>query len=110
MKQPKKPTRSTDSIPQPTYKNMKMFANIRNKQMGSKQPITKNDSLVYKQGYDFGINHPGGMKNPPANENPMFRAGRWEGQNTGKAINIKEATRTSLTQRAINAIKDYFEN
>jgi hypothetical protein len=107
-KQKKKPTQSTDSIPQPTYKNMKMFANIRNKQMQSEQPITKNDSIVYKQGFKFGLNHPGGMNPPPANENPMFRAGRWEGQNTENPM--KKATRPGIIQRGVDAIKDFFDN
>jgi len=107
-KQKRKPTRSTDSIPTPTYKNIKMFGNIRNQQMGSNQPITRNDSLVYKQGFDFGIKHPGGMKNPPANENLMYRAGRWEGQNTPNPM--KQATRPSIIQRGVDAIKDFFDN
>ena len=75
-KQNTKPTQSTDSIPSPTYKNIKMFGNIRNQQIGSNQPITKNDSVVYNQGFKFGLKHSGGMNNPPANENLMFRAGR----------------------------------
>jgi hypothetical protein len=100
--------KKNDSIPQPTYKNIKMFANIRNQNMGSNQPVTKNDSIVYRQGFDFGLKHQGGMNPPPANENLMFRGGRWEGQNTENPI--KNATRPNIITRGMNAIKDFFND
>ncbi|QDP52715.1 MAG: hypothetical protein GOVbin3171_76 [Prokaryotic dsDNA virus sp.] len=100
--------KKNDSIPQPTYKNIKMFAGLRNKQIGSNQPITKNDSLVYRQGFDFGFKHQGGMNPPPTNENLMFRGGRWEGQNTPNPM--KESTRPNIITRGMNAIKGFFND
>lgn len=114
-KQKTKPTQSTDSIPSPTYKNLKLGISMQHKMMGGAMnqvpKATKADSTLYNMGYQYGVkNWRNAPANPPRNEDQIYQKGRWEGQNTGKAINFKEATRPSITQRAINAISDFFND
>lgn len=114
-KQTKKPTQSTDSIPSPTYKNLKLGIGMQHKMAGGFMNQTPNptkaDSTLYNMGYQYGVkNWRNAPANPPANENQIYQKGRWEGQNTGKAINFKEATRPGVIQRAVNAISDFFND
>ena len=114
-KQKNKPTQSTDSIPSTTYKNLKLGISMQHKMMGGAMnqvpKATKADSTLYNMGYNHGVkNWKKAPANAPRGENQIYQKGRWEGQNTGKAINFKEATRPSITQRAINAISDFFND
>ena len=114
-KQKTKPTQSTDSIPSPTYKNLNLGISMQHKMSGgymNQVPnATKADSTLYNMGYQHGVkNWRNAPANPPLNENQIYQKGRWEGQNTGKAINFKEATRPSLTTRFKNALKDFFND
>lgn len=116
-KQKQKPTpkQSKDSIPSPTYKNLKLGIGMQHRMLGTPMnripKPTKADSSLYKKGFEYGIkNWKNAPANPPRYENQIYQKGRWEGQNTGKAINFKEATRPSITQRAIKAISDFFND
>ncbi len=103
-----KKTNSTppnDSIPKVTYKNMKMMNQMRTTNSSgmrdsNPRPTTPRDTSLYQQGFDYGVKN---WQNPPSKpiqgEGYMFRGGRWEGQNAGKAANYKPVKQKSFLER-----------
>ena len=68
---------------EPTYKNLRMGVNAEEEERtgyNTNRKPTKEDSVIYKAGYDIGRR--GGAGGP--NERPIVRTGRWEGQNSNK--------------------------
>ena len=99
------PTPANDSIPKVTYRNMSMMNQMRTTNLSGMResnpaPTTARDSSVYRQGFQFGLKN---WQNPPQkpymNEDYMFRGGRWEGQNAGKAANYKPQKQKSFLER-----------
>ena len=81
-----------DSIPAPTYKNLRMMKSLQHDAWGgdaSRVPkTTAKDSSLYRAGYEFGLKHwRSAPKQAPKYENKIYQGGRWEGQNVGKKIN-----------------------
>jgi hypothetical protein len=99
----KQTTKPGDSIPKVKYSNMKMMNQMRSQSNGVRQrdmpAPTAQDSAVYRQGFEFGLKN---WQNPPKKsmqgESHMYRGGRWEGQNAGKAANYKPKQAKSKAQ------------
>ncbi|MEN8835922.1 MAG: hypothetical protein ABF265_07835 [Polaribacter sp.] len=92
MANPKKKravTQQQDTI-KPTYKNMRMFNNIRAQEnpmgSGNTRPTTARDTANYNSGFNYGIKYMAPNKGFK-NEGYMFKAGRFEGQNNPSSIN-----------------------
>jgi len=94
-----------DSIPKVTYKNMKMMNQIRTTNSkgvseSNPSPTTARDTANYNEGFKFGLkNWQNAPSKPIQGEGYMFRGGRWEGQNAGKATNYKPVKQKSFLER-----------
>lgn len=109
MGHPKK--QNNDSIPKPTYKNLKMMKSLQHQEAGGYvnqvPPTTAKDSSLYKTGYMYGLkNWRTAPKTPPPFENKIYQGGRWEGQNVGKKMNYGTPPKPTLMQR----VKNFFFN
>jgi len=75
------PTKALPKKQEPSYKNLRMGVNIENREMTGQNrndiKPTKQDSMAYKAGYNIGLKGAKGS----ANERPVVKMGRWEGQN-----------------------------
>lgn len=111
-------TQQQDTI-KPTYKNMRMFNNMRAQAnpmgSGNTKPTTARDTANYNSGFNYGIKNMAPKKGFQ-NEGYMFEAGRYEGQNNPSSINqtskVKNKTKRTESVKSkpkVNYVKALFD-